>query len=87
MKKDDIQLVSLKTFLDFIEDDETDMFFTMLMLQNPKLFSEFMNAKSHLDIEKIDSFHKMMDTDFIYIKWQDEKMKFVRFDKDVIKNM
>lgn len=87
MKKDDIQLVSLKTFLDFIEDDETDMFFTMLMLQNPKLFSEFMNAKSYLDIGKIDSFHKMMDTDSIYIKWQGEKMKFVRFDKDVIKNM
>lgn len=85
MNDENLEIVSLKTFLDFIDDDETDMFFVMLMLQNPKVFSDFMNAKSHLDIDKSEYFHKMMNTDFIYIKWVNGKMKFVRFDRDIIK--
>lgn len=87
MNDENLELVSLKTFLDFIEDDETEMFFVMLMLQNPKAFSEFMNAKSHLDIDKSEYFHRMMNTNFIYINWVDSKMKFVRFDREIIKDI
>lgn len=87
MNNENLELVSLKTFLDFIEDDETEMFFVMLMLQNPKAFSSFMNAQSHLDIDKSEHFQKMMNTDFIYIKWVDGKMKFVRFDRNIIKTV
>lgn len=59
----------------------------MLLLQHPKMFNELLKAQSYLDVDKSEHFQKMLKTDFIYIKWIDGKMKFVRFDRKIIKTL
>lgn len=83
--QEEVKLVSLKYFLDYANNDQAEKFIIMLMLQNPKVFAAMMSANSHHDIDKMEAFNKMLDTDFIYVQWVDEKLQFVRFDKEIIK--